>query len=167
MCACMCMCGCVKRERERDSEGLETVTRTKRSRNKSVCPLLTHKCIECGCTLFLGLFMSSTGPKKGNVRLVVVIVVVVVVVVALQGCFNEALKACAVGGGRWERAASFLEEMRYAGVTPDRSSYSAALDACERCGHACSSTRYLLTVNCFTLIASAGGGGRGGLRGGG
>lgn len=49
-----------------------------------------------------------------------------------QACFNEALQACAEGGGRFERAASFLEEMKEAGLYPDNVSYSAALLACER-----------------------------------
>ncbi|CAN0198116.1 unnamed protein product, partial [Laminaria digitata] len=37
------------------------------------------------------------------------------------------------GGGRWERACSFLEEMRSGGVEPNRDSYSAVLRACESC----------------------------------
>ena len=49
-----------------------------------------------------------------------------------QACFNEALKACAQGGGRFERAASFLKEMQEAGLEPDGVSYSAVLKACER-----------------------------------
>ncbi|CAM9569916.1 unnamed protein product [Ectocarpus sp. 4 AP-2014] len=48
-------------------------------------------------------------------------------------CFNEALQACAEGGGRFERAAAFLEEMKEAGLCPDNVSYSAALLACESC----------------------------------
>ena len=50
----------------------------------------------------------------------------------VQACFNEALRTCAEGGGRFERAASFLEEMREAGLDPDGASYSAVLRACER-----------------------------------
>lgn len=49
-----------------------------------------------------------------------------------QACYNEALKACAEGGGRFERAASLLKEMRQAGVTPNSDSYRATLRACER-----------------------------------
>ncbi|CAN0509143.1 unnamed protein product, partial [Ectocarpus sp. 8 AP-2014] len=56
-----------------------------------------------------------------------------VVFVRDQACFNEALQACAEGGGRFERAAAFLEEMREAGLCPDSVSYSAALLACESC----------------------------------
>ncbi|CAN0087365.1 unnamed protein product, partial [Scytosiphon promiscuus] len=48
-------------------------------------------------------------------------------------CYNEALKACAEGGGRFERAASFLKEMGQAGVAPNTESYRAALRACESC----------------------------------
>ncbi|CAN0170920.1 unnamed protein product, partial [Ectocarpus fasciculatus] len=48
-------------------------------------------------------------------------------------CFNEALQACAEGGGRFERAAAFLDEMKEAGLCPDNVSYSATLMACESC----------------------------------